>query len=304
MPGRLWRRLRALLRRGALDRELDEELRYHLEREAELHAADGMGPEEARLAALRGFDGVTRAKEECREARGVRLVEDLWQDVRYGLRTYGKRPAFTLVAVVTLALGIGANAAIFSVVNGVLLKSLPFPRPGASGRAQRDGGVGPRDGRRLPGLSRLARGPERLRGDGGAHARGRRLDGRRRARARHGPPRDGQFLPDARRAARGRALLHGGGGQAGGRAPLRHQPRALAAALRGRPRSNRPRRALQRRELDGRGRHAAAVRLLRREQSQQRFLHPARQALRSAVHARPALARDDGHGAPQAGRRP
>ena len=82
MPGRSKRRLRAPLRRGELDRELDEELRYHLERETALHVVAGMGAEEARRAALREFGGVTRAQEERREARGVRFIEELLQDVR------------------------------------------------------------------------------------------------------------------------------------------------------------------------------------------------------------------------------
>jgi predicted permease len=129
MPGRLWRRLRALLRRGELDRELDEELRYHLEREAELHAAGGMGPEEARRAALRDFGdsgGVTQSREQCREARGVRPVEDLRQDIVFGLRVLRRNPVFSLVAVATLALGVGANTALFSITNAVVFRPLPF----------------------------------------------------------------------------------------------------------------------------------------------------------------------------------
>src|SRR5689334_3889539 len=122
-------RLRALFSRASVEQELDAELRSHIEYEAEKYERQGMSPEAALRRARVEFGGVEQMKEASRDTRGTARLESIGRDLRYAIRSLGSRPAFTFTVVTTLALGIGANAAIFTLVDALLLRPLPVQHP-------------------------------------------------------------------------------------------------------------------------------------------------------------------------------
>ncbi len=124
-----WLRVKALVKRRSLERDLEEELQFHLAKRAEKNRTSGLGADDAQVAARRQFGNVTLVKEDCRDMWIFAWAETLWKDVRYGARILAKSPGFAAIVVFSLALGIGANTAVFSVMNAVLLHGLPYEHP-------------------------------------------------------------------------------------------------------------------------------------------------------------------------------
>src|SRR6266540_3466116 len=122
-------RLRSIFRRAQVERELDEELRFHLEQQIEYETARGTSSREARYTALRRMGGLEQRKEECRDMRRINVLENLMRDVRFGTRMLARSPGFTAAALLALALGIGANTAMYSIVHAVMLRPLGVREP-------------------------------------------------------------------------------------------------------------------------------------------------------------------------------
>lgn len=128
MPVRLIAYVRGLLHFRRVRAEVDDELRFHVDQQADAYVSRGLSAADARRTALADLGGVTQATEAVREVRLLRL-EPIWQDARYALRRLGREPRFALLAILTLALGIAANTAMFSIMDALILRSLPVPQP-------------------------------------------------------------------------------------------------------------------------------------------------------------------------------
>ena len=122
-------RLRALIHRREMDAEVDDELRHHIERETEKYRRAGFTPDDAARRANLALGGREQIKQQSRDSRGTKFIEDLLQDLHYAMRSFAKTPGLTALIVLSLAIGIGANTAIFSVTSTLLLKPLPYPNP-------------------------------------------------------------------------------------------------------------------------------------------------------------------------------